>query len=174
MLLNMEEPNYKILFSPWRLTYIRTGLRGKMQCFICQYLKENRDDENLVVYRSRHSVVIMNRYPYSRGHVLIAPMRHVPSISDLDDDELLDYSKILKATLKAINIVVKPDYMNVGINIGRVAGAGLEEHLHIHVIPRWYEYDRYIPDEFNDEEIYRDMYNICQALRREISKILKE
>ncbi len=170
----MEEPRYSILFSPWRLTYIRSGLaKGKLECFICRYLKENRDDENLVVYRTEHSVVIMNRYPYSRGHVLIAPKRHVPSLVDLSEEEILDYSKILKVTLEAVNRVLKPDYMNVGINIGRVAGAGLEEHLHVHVIPRWYEYDRYIPDEFNEEEIYRDMLEICLSLRREIMNIMK-
>ncbi len=170
----IEGPNYKILFSPWRLTYIRRGLRGKLECFICQYLRENRDDENLVVYRSEKSVVIMNRYPYSRGHVLIAPKRHVPSIEQLDDDELLDYSTILKATLEAVENVLSPDYVNTGINIGRVAGAGLEEHLHIHVIPRWYDYDRYVPVEFNEEEIFRDMLEICLNLRREITKILRK
>ncbi len=172
----MEQSHIKsILFTPWRLPYIRAGLRHGIKCFICQYLSEGpeKDDENLVVYRTEKSVVIMNRYPYSRGHVLVAPKKHVPSLVDLDREELEDYARTIKATLIAVKKLLKPDYVNVGINIGRVAGAGLEEHLHVHIIPRWHEADMYVPDKFNEDEILKDMLNICRSLRKEIDSIIK-
>ncbi len=164
-----------ILFTPWRLPYIRSFVRGKEHtCFFCQYLQEGeeKDDINLVVYRTEHSMVVMNRYPYSRGHVLVAPKRHVPSIADLEGEELRDYVRLVKACIIAVKNLLKPDEVLAGINIGRVAGAGLEEHLHVHIIPRWISARMYIPLEFNEEEVYRDMQNICRALREELRKVL--
>lgn len=165
-----------VLFTPWRFKYVRKAAEYKLECFICQYLAEGEEnfDKNLVIYKTKHSVALMNRFPYSRGHVLIAPCRHVPNISDLTNEELFDYALLTKATIKAIENVLKPDFLNVGINIGRVAGAGLEQHLHIHVIPRWYEVNYYIPDVKNEDEIYYDMIELTRKLRSEIIKLINE
>ncbi len=166
-----------IFYTPWRLPYIRSFVKGRsITCFFCQYLQEgeDKDDLNLVVYRTRHSLVVMNRYPYSRGHILVAPKRHVPSIVDLEGEELEDYVKTVKACILAVRNLLRPDEVLAGINIGRVAGAGLEEHLHVHVIPRWYSARLYLPLDFDEEEIYRDMQNICRTLREELRRVLQD
>jgi len=164
-----------ILYTPWRLPYIRSFVKGRtLSCFFCQYLQEGeeRDDINLVVYRTTHSLVVMNRYPYSRGHILVAPKKHVPNITDLEGEELEDYVRTIKACIIAIRNLLKPDEILAGINIGRVAGAGLEEHLHVHIIPRWNSAKMYLPIDFNEEEVYRDMQNICRSLREELRRVL--
>ncbi len=104
---------------------------------MCAYLRGN-DDDGLVVYRGRQCFIVMNKYPYNIGHVMIVPNRHVPSITDLDSNELSECSTLLIIIIKALAKVLGIGYgdFDVGINIGRVAGAGIEEHMHIHVVPK--------------------------------------
>lgn len=161
---------WKILFTPWRLNYIKSTVKKRIECFICTYLNEDNDDDNLVVYRSKHSVVLMNRYPYSRGHVLVAPKKHIPNLQDLNLEELQDYIHLFKVTARVIEKILQPDYLDIGINIGRVAGAGLEEHVHIHIIPRWHKINNTYPVKFSDEDVYLDLKNLTRIFREEIRK----
>lgn len=154
-----------VLFSPWRYDYIKSAVKNELGCFICSYVKDDRDDDNLVVFRGRRCVVLMNKYPYNRGHVMIAPYRHVPSLEDLSDDELMDCSRLILAVMKAEEDVLSPDDFNVGINVGRVAGAGLEEHMHVHVIPRWIGDAGAAPSSYGFSDVERDMKAIMLKLR---------
>ncbi len=127
----MEQP----MWAPWRLQYILS--KKGPQCIFCDEPKEDRDRDNLILYRSEKSFVIMNLYPYNNGHLMVVPYRHVFSIVDLVDDELLDISRMVQRSILCLKEAFSPEGFNVGFNIGKVAGAGLEEHLHYHIIPRW-------------------------------------
>lgn len=130
----MERKN---LWAPWRINYIQ-GLSESSECFICHNLENPQDDEkNLVLWRSSHCIVILNRFPYNNGHLLIAPKRHIGELDLADDDELLELTKLVRESKKVISLAIKPHGFNVGMNFGRCAGAGLPEHMHIHVVPRW-------------------------------------
>ncbi|MCD6341350.1 MAG: HIT domain-containing protein [Thaumarchaeota archaeon] len=127
----------KILWAPWRMTYIKKVCEKNSECFLCKAAKENRDEENLVVFRGSKCFVVVNKYPYNNGHLLIAPYRHISSLLDLSEEESLEIMRILRLSIKALREEYRPEGFNVGLNLGRASGAGLEDHLHLHVVPRW-------------------------------------
>ena len=130
----MESKN---LWAPWRIPYIQ-GLDNKNECFICHDLKNKKgDDENLILWRTKNCIVILNRFPYNNGHLLISPTRHIPDLQQASEQELLEMTKLIREAQKALSLVIKPHGFNVGMNFGRCAGAGLPGHLHIHIVPRW-------------------------------------
>ena len=125
------------LWAPWRIQYIQ-GLSRPGGCFLCDYLKTpEQDRENYLLWRTRLSLVVFNRFPYNNGHLLIAPQRHIPSLQDADDEELLDLMKLVRDCKQVLGLAISPHGFNVGMNFGRCAGAGLPDHMHIHVVPRW-------------------------------------
>jgi len=131
---------HKNLWAPWRLKYIQGLGESPPQagCFFCHNLKTPEDDgKNLVLWRTAKSIVILNRFPYNNGHLLIAPLRHIPDLEQADDQELIEMVKLVRESQKALSLAIKPHGFNVGMNFGRCAGAGLPDHLHIHVVPRW-------------------------------------
>ena len=128
---------HKNLWAPWRIGYIR-GLEKDSDCFICRNLKTPADDdENLVLWRTNRCIVILNRFPYNNGHLLIAPVRHIAGLEQADDEELVEMTRLTRESQKALSLAIKPHGFNVGMNFGRCAGAGLPDHLHIHIVPRW-------------------------------------
>ncbi len=127
----------KLLWAPWRIKYIK-GISKNKGCFICDYVHGDDDEGNLVLYRTEDSIALMNAYPYTNGHVMVAPKRHVASLTDLSPSELADLFSLVSLMLKALKQALNPHGFNVGINIGRSAGAGLEEHMHVHIVPRWF------------------------------------
>jgi ATP adenylyltransferase len=127
----------KNLWAPWRIGYIR-GLEDKNECFICKNIKTPQDDDkNLVLWRTKSCITVLNRFPYNNGHLLIAPLRHIPDLDSGSDEELLEMTKLIRDAQKALVLTIKPHGFNIGLNFGRCAGAGLPDHLHIHVVPRW-------------------------------------
>ncbi|MBN2455065.1 MAG: HIT domain-containing protein [Sedimentisphaerales bacterium] len=130
----MERNN---LWAPWRINYIQ-GLSETKGCFICHNLTKPEDDRrNFVLWRCQRSIVVLNKYPYNNGHLLIAPARHISGLDEASDEELLELTKLIGETQKALSLAIKPQGFNVGMNFGRCAGAGLPNHLHIHIVPRW-------------------------------------
>jgi ATP adenylyltransferase len=128
---------HKNLWAPWRIGYVQ-GLNKSRDCFICHNLKNPRDDgKNLVLWRSDKSIVVLNHFPYNNGHLLIAPFRHIQDLDQATDEELLEMMKLIRQTQKVLSAAIKPHGFNVGMNFGRCAGAGLPQHLHIHIVPRW-------------------------------------
>lgn len=115
------------------------------KCFLCKAAGENDDERNLVVFRGRTSFVIMNRFPYNNGHLMIAPYRHVGNILDLGDEESSEIMKLMKLAVAALKEEYKPDGFNIGLNLGRAAGAGLEDHMHFHIVPRWIGDTNFMP-----------------------------
>jgi ATP adenylyltransferase len=127
-----------ILWAPWRIGYISDTNKQDSECFLCHHhAHPDQDNENLVVWRSSRCVVVMNRYPYNNGHLLIAPQRHIADLCEATEEELLDLMCQIKDVQSCLSQTIRPDGFNIGININRCAGAGLPGHLHVHVVPRW-------------------------------------
>lgn len=128
---------FKNLWAPWRMKYIN-GLGNHDKCFFCQYFQSPQlDDDNFVIHRGKTSLVCLNRFPYTNGHLLIAPAEHKAQLSQLSQTEMLELMEDLSMSQQALSRAYKPDGFNVGMNLGRCAGAGLPDHLHFHVVPRW-------------------------------------
>ncbi len=125
------------VWAPWRMEYI-TGTKapGEKRCFLC--IDEGKDEESLVIGRLGKAFVIMNRFPYSNGHVMVVPVRHTGLAEDLTDEESLDMMRLVKKMVRVYKEEFSVEGINIGINVGRAAGAGLEEHIHVHMVPRWF------------------------------------
>jgi len=131
------------LFAPWRMDYIRAIDKGPADCFLCAAANLPPDampaarKEKLVLWASEHCIVMINRYPYTNGHLLIAPKSHKAELEDLSDAEQCDLMRQTAAAIQLLKRAISPQGFNVGINLGRSAGAGVPGHLHQHVVPRW-------------------------------------
>ena len=123
------------LWAPWRMEYIL----GKKEpgCIFCPDTRQGTDEDNLILFKGRLTMVMMNKYPYNNGHLLVSPLRHVSCLDNLKIEELTDLMLKIKASLQFIKEEMHPDGFNVGLNIGETAGAGMAEHLHFHIVPRW-------------------------------------
>ena len=124
------------IWAPWRQSYV-TNSRPDNGCIFCPNQAGRDDRERLILTRSDHSLMMLNRYPYSGGHLMVAPFRHTAEMDDLSDAELLDLMQLLRKGRALLRRVANPDGFNLGVNLGRAAGAGVEEHLHMHIVPRW-------------------------------------
>lgn len=131
------------LWAPWRLSYLTgsTPAERDRSCFLCLAAKWNDPQsfspENLIVAASNDTFVILNRFPYSSGHLLVSPKRHIASLEDLTPTESLDLMTHIQSGTRALRLAFQPDGFNVGINLGQIAGAGVPGHLHVHIVPRW-------------------------------------
>jgi ATP adenylyltransferase len=123
------------LWAPWRLEYIR-GPKAE-ECIFCRAVESDEDESNFVVHRGELAFVMLNAYPYNNGHVMVAPYAHEPAIDALDDATTLEMMQLVKRSMAALREVYRPEGFNIGINQGAAAGAGIEEHVHQHVVPRW-------------------------------------
>ena len=125
------------IWAPWRVKYILKEVHENKGCLFCRIAKEKKDAKNYVVVRSKYSYSVLNIYPYNNGHTLIVPDRHVDCLSKLKKEERNDLLDLLDEIQELIQKILKPQGFNIGINIGRSAGAGYPRHLHIHIVPRW-------------------------------------
>ena len=123
------------LWSAWRLPYVTGGAKSDA-CVFCA-AQSSPDAESLIVFRGSTSFVILNLYPYNSGHLMVVPNRHVGSLAELRHDELLDVMRLMQRAEIALNEVYRPHGLNVGVNLGKAAGAGVADHLHVHLVPRW-------------------------------------
>ncbi len=124
------------LWAPWRMEYI--GGVERPGCLFCRVIEHPDDpDAELVVWRPKGAIVLLNKFPYNPGHAMVAPHKHVASFEDLDDDASLDLIRAQRRTLQVLRTTLKPDGFNVGANLGNAAGAGIPDHVHLHVVPRW-------------------------------------
>ncbi len=124
----------KRVWAPWRMEYIANN--KSEGCIFC-VSAEGEDRERLILYRAPLSFIMMNRYPYTNGHLMIAPFRHTANMDELSDDEMLDMFRMLRLCRNALEEIAGPQGFNIGINLGKAAGAGVDEHMHIHIVPRW-------------------------------------
>jgi ATP adenylyltransferase len=126
------------LWTPWRMQYIETARAPETgECLFCMKLTEGDDETALIVGRSGAAFAILNAYPYNPGHLMVGPTRHVGELDEVTQQELADASTLLQQAVRALKEASQPDGFNIGLNLGRVAGAGIPGHLHWHVVPRW-------------------------------------
>nr|MBN2278250.1 HIT domain-containing protein [candidate division Zixibacteria bacterium] len=133
----------KHIWAPWRAEYI-LGKKEK-GCIFCNRLKKRTDEKNLIVYRGPKVFVILNRFPYNSGHSMVVPNRHVDSLSALTHEELCEFIDTIRVTVEVTREAFNPDSFNIGMNMGHGAGAGIPEHIHMHVVPRWSEDTNFMP-----------------------------
>ncbi len=124
------------LWSPWRYQYVTTAEQAN-ECIFCSLPAANRDAETYIVYRGRLNFVILNRFPYTCGHLMVVPYQHAPSLSLISEDAAIEMILLVRQAEKHLRANYKPDGLNMGINIGKAAGAGVAGHVHMHVLPRW-------------------------------------
>jgi ATP adenylyltransferase len=126
----------EILWAPWRMEYVAAGNEDG-ECIFCPGNDRSHDEERLILSVGDRSVILMNRFPYINGHLLVAPVRHVSSLDALTDKEKLDIITMVERAVRILTKAMNPGGFNVGLNLGRIAGAGVEDHIHFHVVPRW-------------------------------------
>lgn len=131
-----EESGKKVLWAPWRMGYVLAENKAD-GCIFCPGADRSTDEERLILYVGARTMIVMNRFPYNNGHLLVAPIKHVSSLERLNQDETLDLLLMVRKSIEILKQVMKPDGFNVGLNLGQVAGAGMENHMHFHIVPRW-------------------------------------
>ena len=153
----------KQIWAPWRTVYVGTGHTG--DCIFCTMLGEDadRDDDNLIIRRGEKSFVVMNRYPYTNGHIMVVPNRHVGDYDLLTEEESMDIFKFTQMMLRALRSF-NPEGFNIGVNMGRIAGAGVPGHVHVHVVPRWGGDTNFMP-------IFSDARVISESLEVSFNKL---
>jgi len=130
----------KRLWTPWRMAYLQAPKESKRRgCIFCTKMREHtaKDRENLVLWRGARAFVVLNLYPYSNGHVMVVPYQHTSELDALDSETLKEMMLLVGTSIRALRALMDPQGFNLGANLGRVAGAGVEDHVHIHIVPRW-------------------------------------
>lgn len=157
----------KRLWAPWRLGYL-VGTRGPSVkgCLFCRVQRSKSDKKNHLLIRGRWGFVVLNRFPYNNGHLLIAPYRHVGRLESLTEKEWLDLLRLLKEALRRLEKVLRPHGYNLGINIGRAGGAGIPGHLHLHIVPRWEGDTNFMPTLADVKVISQSLDSAYASLKR--------
>ena len=153
----------KRLWAPWRMEYI---LQQKQEgCIFCDKPKQDRDRENLILYRGCHSFVIMNYYPYNNGHLMIVPYTHQSELYQLRDEVRSEMMAILSQSVEIIEKNCQAHGINIGMNLGRIAGAGIDDHLHFHIVPRWDGDTNFMPITGHTKVLAQGLYESWEALK---------
>ncbi len=163
----------KRLWAPWRKAYIRPKRRSDKTCLFCRVSRERKDEKNLVVDRCGSCFAILNLYPYNNGHVMIVPNRHVARLSDLTPDEKLDWLSLAERVMAALSVTMKAQGFNVGVNLGRMAGAGIPKHLHLHVVPRWQGDHNFLPVIGGTKVISESLQSAFSLLKKQLARDLR-
>ena len=159
------------LWAPWRLDYIKVSQHKRSSgCFLCIGWQARRDRDNLVVYRGDSTLVVLNRFPYNNGHLLIAPAAHKGEWAELTDQEMLELMQVTRLMIRTLDKVLKPDGYNVGLNLGRVAGAGLPDHIHWHVVPRWNGDTNFMPVVADTKVIVQSLDALYELVTAELGR----
>jgi ATP adenylyltransferase len=145
----------KYIWAPWRIKYIRS--EKPAGCILCDKPREDKDTENFILYRGKLNFVMLNAYPYNPGHLLIAPYRHTGSLTELTEKERNEHYELVSRGIEVLKKAFKPTGYNIGSNLGKVAGAGIDDHFHSHIVPRWQGDNNFVP-------VLADVRVIPQAL----------
>jgi len=125
----------EILWAPWRMEYVSSDTEG--ECIFCPGEDRSHDEQRLILYIGNLSIILMNKFPYINGHLLVAPLRHISALNALSAEEKLDLITHVEKSIGVLKAVFNPEGFNVGLNLGKAAGAGVEDHIHFHIVPRW-------------------------------------
>ena len=151
------------LWAPWRMDLIEQG--SQKGCIFCDLPAAAKDRENLVLGRSEHTFAILNRFPYNNGHLMVVPRRHLADIADLRADEYAELGEKLRVAIRLLGAAYKAQGYNVGLNLGQVAGAGIADHVHWHVVPRWNGDTNFMPVLGDTKVMIEHLYASWDRLR---------
>jgi ATP adenylyltransferase len=151
------------LWAPWRRGYILQ--KAAKHCFLCRAQKSSQDQKHFVLKRTPHSFAILNIYPYNNGHLMVVPNRHVKGLDKLSPTELLDLFQLVNQMTLRLEKIMKPDGMNLGINLGRTAGAGVPGHIHVHLVPRWSGDTNFMPVISGTKVISESLKSVYRRLK---------
>ena len=160
------------LWAPWREKFILC--EKEPGCFLCRTSREKQDRKNLILFRGEKCFVILNRYPYNNGHLMIAPFRHVGKLEELRDEELTEIWKTAQLCVRALKSGLKPKGINLGMNLGKVSGAGVGDHIHLHIVPRWQGDTNFMPIFAETKVISVGLSNTYRLLKKELRGIDKK
>jgi len=150
------------IWAPWRIKYIQ--MEKVEGCILCEKPRQNSDAQNYILHRGKKNFVMLNSYPYNPGHLMIAPYRHVTSLEELTSEERHEHFEIVSRSIKILRQAFNPGGFNIGINIGKVGGAGIDEHVHTHIVPRWQGDTNFMP-------VVSDVRVIPEALAETYDKL---
>jgi len=158
------------LWAPWRIRYILAAKEQEAGCFLCRKPQADDDARNHVLLRARTCFALLNTFPYNAGHLMVAPYKHTGSLDELAEQELADLMLLTRRCQRILARAIKPEGFNVGINFGRVAGAGVEDHLHIHIVPRWNGDTNYMPVLGDVRVVPQALDEIYERLREAVAE----
>lgn len=156
------------LHAPWRIQYILAPKNPQDESLFARIAQSSDDEENYVLARDRTCYALLNRFPYTGGHLLVVPYKQTPDFNQLTDEEMTDLMKLTRRCQNALSSVMRPDGFNIGVNLGKVAGAGILEHLHIHIVPRWNGDTNFMPVIANTTVLPEALSELAAKLRREL------
>lgn len=151
------------MWAPWRKEYI-VNKKAK-GCIFCSKPKSQKDKKNFIIERTKFSFSMLNIFPYNNGHIMAAPLKHKKDLRDLSDKETLDLLSLVKNTCTMLDKVLQPKGFNIGINTGKISGAGFSEHLHIHIVPRWEGDTNFMPVIFDTKVISESLSSLYQRIK---------
>jgi ATP adenylyltransferase len=162
-----------ILWRPWRMSYVKAATKKTKKCIFCEKMKESEDEKNFILRRSRCSFLILNIYPYNNGHIMCVTKRHVDTLEKLTREELMDLLENLIYGIKVLRRAFSPHGFNIGINLGKVAGAGIDKHLHIHIVPRWQGDTNFMPTVAECKVLPQMLSDTYTILKKLLSRVVK-
>ena len=158
------------MWAPWRKTYLRSSSGKRSGCLFCSLLRDKRDKRNLVLFRTGHHAVILNRYPYNNGHLMIVPKRHIACLSQMNVSEKAEFFEVLEKVMEALSRAMRPQGFNLGVNISDVAGAGIPGHVHWHIVPRWKGDVNFMPVVAGTKVISESLDSAYEILKRVLTR----
>jgi ATP adenylyltransferase len=163
----------KRLFSPWRSQYIQTfsDKKHSRKCLFCGMVKQTADAENLIITRGTFCFAVMNKYPYNSGHLMVVPYRHTSQFAKLTGKEHQEIMSLTAKCIAALEHISKPQGFNFGANLGKVAGAGIDKHIHFHIVPRWNGDTNFMPVVAETKMISEDIRRTWKLLTSEFKRI---
>ncbi|MCX6899359.1 MAG: HIT domain-containing protein [Verrucomicrobia bacterium] len=161
------------LWAPWRMQYIQTAIKNKSNegCIFCVKPQASDDQKNLIILRDKTCFALMNLFPYNPGHLMIAPYKHTGELDDLTEAELADLMLLTRRCKRLLTAVIQPQAFNIGINLGLTAGAGITDHLHVHIVPRWNGDTNFMPVIGETKVIPEALDPLYQRLRAGVANL---
>ena len=157
------------LWAPWRIEYIKQP--KEKGCIFCKKPKQDKDRDNFILLKARHSFVIMNYFPYNNGHIMVVPYRHLNKLDLLDKNEKLEMMDLISESCTILESILNCEGMNVGMNLGRIAGAGIDDHLHFHIVPRWGGDTNFMPVIGHTKVISQGLWQLYDELEPQFAQL---
>ena len=160
----------EIVWAPWRMQYIEAAEKPK-GCIFCVLPAENEDEKNLILYRGKNAFIMLNTFPYNPGHMMVIPYKHTADMYSFTDEELLEINHLVRHCIKLLKESSAPHGFNLGVNLGKSAGAGIAEHIHWHIVPRWEGDSNFMPVLANTKVMPESLQDTYKKLKEKLEEL---